>query len=257
MREQCICQQSPMNCAQEPSMTKNSSSSRAPKTGAQLPDNPEERENCGKTAKSPSPPPLLKVEYPSLLRTKMSTSFGDELNLGHSHCRNRLCMITRMSITVDELRHVIDHTGMQQPVQNSTRCNCGSSAVSSTSAVENCRTCTTNVDHLINVLQKESHCGNRTKGICICATTGMTTTVSKHEYDELHCKISTVFTQTATKNLLDLQNRDIEHLINGLQLGHLSGRKNWTERNGLCAMTGWSTTCLCSITAISTALSMN
>ena len=40
-------------------------------------------------------------------------------------------------------------------------------------------------------------------GICLSATTGMTTTVSKHEYDGLHCGISTVFTQTATKNLLD------------------------------------------------------
>ena len=40
----------------EPSMTRNSSSSRAPptaKTGAQLRDNPEERENCGKNAKKP------------------------------------------------------------------------------------------------------------------------------------------------------------------------------------------------------------
>ena len=38
---------------QEPSTTKNSSSSRAPKTNAQLRDNPEEREKCGKTAKKP------------------------------------------------------------------------------------------------------------------------------------------------------------------------------------------------------------
>ena len=45
-----------------------------------------------------------------LLRTVMSTSSGDELKLGHFHCHNHLCKITGTSITVDELRHVIDHT---------------------------------------------------------------------------------------------------------------------------------------------------
>ena len=102
----------------------------------------------------------------------MSADSGDEQNLGHFHCRNRLCMITRTSTTIDELRHVIDHrqlslhaTGMQQLVQNSTSCNCGSSAVSSTSALENCWTCTTNIDHLVIVLQRENFHGflNRTK----------------------------------------------------------------------------------------------
>ena len=53
MREQCLCQQSPVNCAREPSMTKHSSPSRAPKTRAPLQDNPEEREKCGESAKSP------------------------------------------------------------------------------------------------------------------------------------------------------------------------------------------------------------
>ena len=42
----------PMKCARGPSMAKNSSPSRAPKTGAQLRDNPEEREKC---EKSPTP----------------------------------------------------------------------------------------------------------------------------------------------------------------------------------------------------------
>ena len=50
MREQCLCQQRPINCAREPSMAKNSSPSRAPKTGAQLRDNPEEREKCVRAA---------------------------------------------------------------------------------------------------------------------------------------------------------------------------------------------------------------
>ena len=42
---------------QEPSTTKNSLSSRAPKTGAQLQENLEEREKCVKTAENPVPPP--------------------------------------------------------------------------------------------------------------------------------------------------------------------------------------------------------
>ena len=74
---------------QEPSTTKNSSSSRAPKTGAQLRDNPEEREKCEKPPKNPSSPPTawrlhsLHCGYPSLLRTGRSTNSGDELNLRH------------------------------------------------------------------------------------------------------------------------------------------------------------------------------
>ena len=103
-------------------MTKNSSPSRAPKTGAQLRDNPEEREKCGKTAKNSLQRrhnPLLKAECPPLLRTGMSTDSGDELNLWHFHCRNRRCMITGTSTTVDEL------------CQSSTSRNCGISTISS------------------------------------------------------------------------------------------------------------------------------
>ena len=103
-----------------------------------------------KGRKTPSPPPrppLLKAEYLSLLRAGMSTDSGDELSLGHFHCRKqRRCMVTETSKTVDELRqqghrpppshrakaqqlrlrttrHLSLHTsGMQQPVQNSTSC---------------------------------------------------------------------------------------------------------------------------------------
>ena len=39
--------------------------------------------------------------------------------------------------------------------------------------------------------------------------------------------------------------------------GESQRSEEWTVRNGLCAMTELSTTCLCSTTAISTALSMN
>ena len=35
-----------------------------------------------------------------------------------------------------------------------------------------------------------------------------------------------------------LAQQDAEHLINGLQLGNLSGLLNWTKGNDLCAMTG-------------------
>ena len=59
-------------------------------------------QNCSKI-------PLIAATVPtSLLRTKMSTSSGDELNMGHFHCRNRLGMITGTSKTIDELRNVID-----------------------------------------------------------------------------------------------------------------------------------------------------
>ena len=58
------------------------------------------------------------------------------------------CANTTTCTTVDELRHIIDniapvvaHNVHATTVQNSTSCNCGSSAVSSTSALENCRTC--------------------------------------------------------------------------------------------------------------------
>ena len=119
----------------------------------------------------------------------MSTDSGDELNLWHFHCRNRLCMTTGTSITVDDLRHVIDNTA---PVVAHDGHAPTCPEFNELSALENYRTCTTNVDHLINVLQMENHYGKRTKGICICATTGMTTTLSKHGCDELHCGNSTV-----------------------------------------------------------------
>ena len=53
------------------------------------------------------------------------------------------------------------------------------------------------------------------------------------------------------RNLLDLHNRDAEHLVNGLQLANLSGLLNWTKGNGLCATTVMSTTLTCTITGMS------
>ena len=45
-----------------------------------------------------------------------------------------------------------------------------------------------------------------------------------------NCGIATVFSQTAW-NLLDLY----EHIVNGLQLGNLSGLLKWTKGNSRCA----------------------
>ena len=64
---------------------KNSSSSRARKTGAQLQTTWRSAKNAEKQRKTPSPPPYAET-CPSLLRTKMSNSSGDELNLRHFHC---------------------------------------------------------------------------------------------------------------------------------------------------------------------------
>ena len=71
-----------------------------------------------------------------------------------------------------------------------------------------------NVDHLINLLQLEKRDGNRTKGICICATTGMSTTGSKHENDKLHC--GSRLSPTTAHDQLDLH-KNIDHLVNVLQ----------------------------------------
>ena len=206
---------------QEPSTTKNSSSSRAPKTGAQLRDNPDEHEKWGKPLKSPSPPPnppLQKVEHHSLLHNWTV----------HGLCRwtesealplyNRRCVITGTFTTVDELQRVIDHgyfvvaqNEHATTVQNQTSCNCGISTVSHDCA-RTCWTCTTDVDHLINVLQLENLYGNQTKGICICATTGMSTTWSVARGDTL---------KTATSwNVNDLP-RPLLNSVQGVNLEDL------------------------------------
>ena len=120
---------------QGPSTTKNSSSSRAPKTGAQLRDNPEEREKCGKTAKNPfiaAITPLLKAAYRSLLHNKMSTDSGDERNLRHLYCwrdPNLSLHDHRTSITAESTRgtNTTCTTGTSATLKE--RCNCGTFAV--------------------------------------------------------------------------------------------------------------------------------
>ena len=80
---------------QEPSMAKNSSPSRAPKTGAQLRDNLEEREKWPKRQKKPFIAAITataKKHRTSLCcTTGMSTDSRDELNLRHLHCEQHHC----------------------------------------------------------------------------------------------------------------------------------------------------------------------
>ena len=94
-----------------------------------------------------------------------------------------------------------------------------------------------------------------------------------------NCGISTNFSRPAPENPMDFHKRDIKHLVNGLQLGNLNGQAELErEKRPLrhdrvvddltCTTTGMSITvqkkkqfdtvrtCLCSITAISTTLSM-
>ena len=51
-----------------------------------------------------------------------------------------------------------------------------------------CWTCTTNINHLVSVLQLENLDGllNRTMGICLCAMTGMSTTNDELQLRRLH-----------------------------------------------------------------------
>ena len=70
----------------EPSMTKNSSSSKAHLALNVWMDGARKMRKMRQKSPSPTPYPTLQKAYPSLLRTKMSTNSGDELNLRHFHC---------------------------------------------------------------------------------------------------------------------------------------------------------------------------
>ena len=116
--------------------------------------------------------------------------------------RQRRCMITGTFTTVNELRQQSStlqlrnlHSFLQRACQppgtrtarqkrrcvitgTSTTWMNTPSTTASVVAHNGCATtCTANDDHLINVLQLESLFG-KTKGTCICATTGMSTTRS-------------------------------------------------------------------------------
>ena len=78
--------------------------------------------------------------------------------------------------------------------------------------------------------------------ICCCTPTGMSTTASKPQ------RAATVGSRPDSSRPAP---QEIDHLINGLQLGNLSGLHNWTKGNGLCATTVMSTTLTCTMTGMS------
>ena len=88
-------------------MTKNSSSSRARKTGAQLRDNPEEREKCGKTAKSPFDAVTHAESVSVSVAAGLSADSGDKLNLRHLQLRDTVAARSQgRPNLVDELQQL-------------------------------------------------------------------------------------------------------------------------------------------------------
>ena len=97
-------------------------------------------------------------------------------------------------------------------------------------------------NHLIRI--------NGNCGVCCCTPTGMSTTVSTlQRAAPVGSRLSPHHLHP--KNLLHLHKWDVEHLVNGLQLGNLSGLLDWTKGNGLCATTVMSTPLTCTITVMS------
>ena len=128
------------------------------------------------------------------------------------------CGNTATSTNVDELRHVTDNTPVvahkrhATTVQNSTSCNCGSSAVSSTSALENSRT---------------AQQGHRPP----CSAT-----VECPWSDERFGPWNLPLRHDGEVNLLD-HNRDVENRVQ--QLGNVHGPTNGLDHGTcLCATTG-------------------
>ena len=112
-----VCPQPATTNWQDPSTTKNSSSSRAPKTGAQLRDDPGEREKCQPYIAAAEP-----STKPTVSATGMSTSSGDELSLRHLQRETRRrCMITATSIplmncTNRDIDHLVSTATAEIPV---------------------------------------------------------------------------------------------------------------------------------------------
>ena len=84
-----------------------------------------------------------------------------------------------------------------------------------------CLTCTTNIDHLVNVLQLENLYGfpDRNKGNCLCATTGTSSDgrhLSLHDHSDCSEPLELHLRQHD-----DLHSKDINHLVGVLQLRDL------------------------------------
>ena len=128
-------------------------------------------------------------------------------------------MITGTSISVGELRHVINHTApvvahnghvnnLVQRIQRGATVGARLSPprVHSRTAGPAQQTSTT----LINVLQLEKRDGNQTEGICICATTGITTTGPST--NTTSCTVGSRLSPTTAHNQLNLH-KNIDHLV--------------------------------------------
>ena len=105
------------------------------------------------------------------------------------------------------------------------------STVSSTTAPGTCKPAQQghNVDHIINVLQLESLKVKRTMGLCICATTVMTTSSCLHT--------------DSNEEAARPANRDIDHQETQCNCGvFMVFRTRKTMGAGLSTMTGMSTT---------------
>ena len=180
-------------------MVNNSSPLRAPKTGAQLRDNPEEREKWRKTEKTPlhrrHKTRLLKAECLSLLRAGMSTNSGDHVH-PHDH-RDVTTLLNCATGTCGSQR------ACQRPCPELHRLQLWEFGCLLHTCTQELDRHNKVIDHLVNVQQLENLW--RTRGICICATTGMSTTWSKNS-TTCNCGISTVSSQLQT-NLLDLHNK--------------------------------------------------
>ena len=127
-------------------------------------------------------------------------------------------------------------------VNASTCCNCGISTAFSQTAHEEllnlhtactARTSTTFSESFncgtVAVLSSLNH-----PGICRCTQRACERLSS---LSGCNCGISTNFSRPAHGKELDVRNRDVDHLINELQLGNHNGRQNWTMGNSLCVTT--------------------
>ena len=118
--------------------------------------------------------------------------------------------------------------------------NCATSSTKASVVAHNghATTCTTNVDHLINVLQLEKLDGNRTKGICNCATTGRSTTSRKAQQG--HRPPGNILQLRSLFGFCTITGRSTTS--DERQLRHQNGFCTVRPRTCRCTTTGTSTT---------------
>ena len=133
---------------------------------------------------------------------------------------------------LDQPRHLSLHNNrhVNDSVQHRS-CNCGISTVSSQNAPRACRTCTTNIDRIANVLQQENLRGllnSETMGTCLCAPTGMTKTcVAQQRANQLLVKelqpwnLDGLLNSQSHGDQTLRRDRDVDDLDDELHLRHL------------------------------------